>query len=88
MDASRFKIAFVAFSESMRVLFYVSSTGVAHSSEAHETSLRDVETDDAMAFIHFVDGGFLCSYFLAWGDVWVSSKHITFGRMNSRRNRP
>jgi hypothetical protein len=22
-------------------------------------SLRDVETDDAMAFFHFVDGGFL-----------------------------
>jgi len=44
-----------------------------HSSEAHETSLRDVETDDAMAFFHFVDGGFLWSYFLAWDDQWGSA---------------
>ncbi|MBW2528587.1 MAG: sulfotransferase [Deltaproteobacteria bacterium] len=43
-----------------------------HSSAAHETSLRDVETDDAMAFFHFVDGGFLWSYFLAWDDQWGS----------------
>lgn len=49
-----------------------------HSSEAHETSLRDVETDDAMAFFHFVDGGFLWSYFLAWDDVWGSDKCMTF----------
>jgi hypothetical protein len=45
-----------------------------HSSEAHETSLRDVETDDAMAFFHFMDGGFLWSYFLAWDDVWGSDR--------------
>ncbi|NLH48100.1 MAG: sulfotransferase [Myxococcales bacterium] len=43
-----------------------------HSSDAHETGLRDVETDDAMAFFHFVDGGFLWSYFLAWEDTWGS----------------
>jgi hypothetical protein len=49
-----------------------------HSSEAHETSLRDVETDDAMAFFHFLDGGFLWSYFLAWDDVWGSEKCMTF----------
>ncbi len=43
-----------------------------HSSDAHETSLRDVETDDAMAFFHFVDGGFLWAYFWAWEDDWGS----------------
>lgn len=45
-----------------------------HSSAAHETGLRDVETDDAMAFFHFVDGGFLWSYFLAWDDEWGSER--------------
>jgi hypothetical protein len=45
-----------------------------HSAAAHETSLRDVETDDAMAFFHFVDGGFLWSYFLAWDDRWGSDE--------------
>ena len=45
-----------------------------HSAEAHETSLRDVETDDAMSFFHFVDGGFLWSYFLAWEDTWGSEQ--------------
>jgi len=49
-----------------------------HSSEAHETSLRDVETDDAMAFFHFLDGGFLWSYFLAWDDAWGSDRCMTF----------
>jgi hypothetical protein len=49
-----------------------------HGSEAHETSLRDVETDDAMAFFHFMDGGFLWSYFLAWDDVWGSDKCMSF----------
>jgi hypothetical protein len=44
-----------------------------HGSEAHETGLRDVETDDAMAFFHFVNGGFLWSYFLAWEDRWGSA---------------
>ncbi len=43
-----------------------------HSSEAHETSLRDVETDDVMGFFKFVDGGFLWSYFLAWETQWES----------------
>ena len=43
-----------------------------HSSEAHETSLRDVETDDAMGLFHFVDYGFLWAYFLAWEDRWGS----------------
>jgi len=43
-----------------------------HSSDAHETSLRDVETDDVLEFFHFIDGGFLWSYFLAWEDVWGS----------------
>lgn len=49
-----------------------------HSSEAHETGLRDVETDDAMAFFHFVDGGFLWSYFLAWEDRWGSALSKTY----------
>ena len=49
-----------------------------HSSDAHETSLRDVETDDAMAFFHFVDGGFLWSYFLAWDDVWGSAQSKSY----------
>ncbi len=43
-----------------------------HSGDAHETSLRDVETDDAMAFFRFMDGGFLWAYFLAWDDQWNS----------------
>lgn len=43
-----------------------------HSAAAHETSLRDVETDDALPFFHFVDGGFLWCYFLAWDDEWGS----------------
>jgi hypothetical protein len=45
-----------------------------HSAAAHETSLRDVETDDAMAFFRFMDGGFLWSYFLAWDDTWGSER--------------
>ncbi len=45
-----------------------------HSSDAHETSLRDVETDDAMAFFHFVDGPFLWAYFWAWEDRWGSER--------------
>ena len=43
-----------------------------HSGAAHETSLRDVETDDAYTFFHFVDGGFLWSYYWAWEDTWGS----------------
>jgi len=48
-----------------------------HSSEAHETSLRDVETDDAMAFFHFVDGGFRWSYFDAWEDTFGSEASLS-----------
>ncbi|MBM4353408.1 MAG: sulfotransferase [Deltaproteobacteria bacterium] len=48
------------------------SPGRYHSSDAHEAGLRDVETDDAMVFLHQVEGGFLWSYFLAWEDVWGS----------------
>jgi len=43
-----------------------------HSSDAHETGLREVETDDAMALFRFMDGGFLWTYFLAWDDTWGS----------------
>ena len=43
-----------------------------HSTAAHETSLREVETDDAMALFRFMDGGFLWTYFLAWEDTWGS----------------
>ena len=43
-----------------------------HSSAAHDTSLRDVETDDAMAFLHFIDGGFRWAYYEAWDDTFGS----------------
>jgi len=49
-----------------------------HRSEAHETSLRDVETDDAMALFHFVDGPFLWSYFWAWQDDWGSPRSLRY----------
>ncbi|HPM76002.1 MAG TPA: sulfotransferase [bacterium] len=62
-----------------------------HSSDAHETSLRDVETDDAMAFFHFVDGGFLWSYFLAWDDTWGSTQSKSYFELDdepeSKKNR-
>lgn len=45
-----------------------------HNSAAHETGLRDIETDDAMAFFNFMDGGFLWSYYLAWEDRWGSEQ--------------
>jgi omega-hydroxy-beta-dihydromenaquinone-9 sulfotransferase len=45
-----------------------------HSSDAHETSLRDVETDDAMAFFQFLDGGFVWSYYNAWEDTFGSDQ--------------
>ncbi len=45
-----------------------------HGSDAHQTSLRDVETDDVAAFFHYLDGGFAWSYFLAWDDDWGSEK--------------
>jgi len=43
-----------------------------HGSDAHETGLRDVETDDAAAFISSLDGGFAWCYFFAWEDDWGS----------------
>ena len=43
-----------------------------HSTAAHETTLREVETDDAMALFRFMDGGFLWTYYLAWDDTWGS----------------
>ena len=61
-----------------------------HSSEAHETSLRDVETDDAMAFFHFVDYGFLWAYFLAWEDRFGSElcrRHLDLGHDPARQER-
>ena len=48
------------------------SPGRYHSADAHEAGVRDVETDDAAVFLHFVEGGFLWSYFLAWEDTWGS----------------
>ena len=61
-----------------------------HGSEAHETSLRDVETDDAMAFFHFVDHGFLWAYFLAWEDHFGSDlcwRHLDLNQDPARRER-
>ena len=61
-----------------------------HSSEAHETSLRDVETDDAMAFFHFVDYGFLWAYFLAWEDRFGSElcrRHLDLDHDAARTDR-
>lgn len=49
-----------------------------HSTAAHETSLRDVETDDAMAFMHFLDGGFRWAYFNAWEDTFGSPECMPF----------
>ncbi len=45
-----------------------------HRSEAHPTTLRGVETDDAMGLFHFVDGPFVWSYFYAWQDDWWSEQ--------------
>jgi len=49
-----------------------------HSSAAHETSLRDVETDDAMAFLHFIDGGFRWAYYHAWEDRFGSPECMPY----------
>lgn len=49
-----------------------------HGSDAHETSLNDVETDDVASFISFLDGGFAWSYFHAWKDEWPSDKSRLF----------
>lgn len=56
-----------------------------HSAAAHETGLRDVETDDALAFFRFLDGAFLWSYFLAWEDQWGSD---AAGRIFDERLEP
>ena len=49
-----------------------------HSSAAHETSLRDVETDDAMAFLHFIDGAFRWAYYNAWDDNFGSPECMPY----------
>ena len=49
-----------------------------HSSAAHDTSLRDVETDDAMAFLHFIDGGFRWAYYEAWDDTFGSDRCMPY----------
>jgi omega-hydroxy-beta-dihydromenaquinone-9 sulfotransferase len=49
-----------------------------HSSEAHQTSLRDVETDDAAAFLHFLDGGFYWAYYRAWDDTFGSPECMSY----------
>lgn len=43
-----------------------------HHSDAHETSLRGIETDDLMWFFHTLRGPFAWAYFLAWQDHWDS----------------
>ncbi len=43
-----------------------------HSSDAHETSLRDVETDEPLWLFHAVRGPFVWAYFHAWQDTWGS----------------
>jgi hypothetical protein len=58
-----------------------------HSSAAHETSLRDVETDDALALFRFVDGGFLWSYFLAWDDDWGSERARAYFELDEEPER-
>ena len=61
-----------------------------HSSDAHETSLRDVETDDAMWFFHAVRGGFIWSYFHAWEDTWgseLSRRSLDLGADPAERER-
>ncbi len=43
-----------------------------HGSDAHATSLKDVETDDVASFIKYLDEGFTWCYFYAWDDEWGS----------------
>jgi len=43
-----------------------------HSAAAHETGLRDVETDELLTFFRYLEGPFLWSYFQAWQDRWDS----------------
>lgn len=45
-----------------------------HANEAHETSLRGLETDDVLEFMNFFDGGIIWAYFLAWEDQWGSDQ--------------
>lgn len=45
-----------------------------HSSDAHETSLRGVETDDLLTFFNTLDGPFAWAYFHAWEDTWGSAE--------------
>jgi len=45
-----------------------------HGSDAHQTSLKDVETDDVAAFIKYMDEGFAWCYFFAWDDQWGSEQ--------------
>ncbi len=39
-----------------------------HSTEAHETSLSSVETDDVAVLFRYLDGLFLYGFFLSWDD--------------------
>lgn len=41
-----------------------------HASDAHETSLRGIETDDLAWLFHSLDGPFAWAYFSAWHDTW------------------
>ena len=43
-----------------------------HPSDIHDTSLRGIETDDALWFFRTMDGPFAWAYFLAWQDNWGS----------------
>lgn len=39
-----------------------------HSTAAHKTSLRSVETDDVSILFHYLDGFFLYGFILSWAD--------------------
>lgn len=45
-----------------------------HPSDAHDTSLRGIETDDLLEFFHTLDGPFAWAYFLAWQGDWGSEQ--------------
>ena len=45
-----------------------------HGSDAHQTSLRDVETDDVAATFRYLDGGFAWFFILAFNDEWGSER--------------
>jgi hypothetical protein len=40
-----------------------------HKSMAHETGLKQLETDDAALFLRYIDGMFLWAYFMAWDEA-------------------